>query len=89
MNGDEINGIEGHPQKVIFLNEQREDSQKDEKENRPNEDGVALKEFNIFVIITLYIHEQLSFRSFDSPKSSWLNLKFFEAKYDSELVLYS
>jgi hypothetical protein len=74
---------------VIFLNEQREDSQKDEKENRPNEDGVALKEFNIFVIITLYIHEELSFRGFDSPKGSWLNLRFFITQPDSELVLYS
>jgi hypothetical protein len=26
MDGDEINGIEGHPQKVISLNEKREDS---------------------------------------------------------------
>jgi len=60
MDSDEINGIERHPQKVIFLNEKREDSQKDEKENRPNEDGIAFKKFNIFVIITLYIHELLS-----------------------------
>jgi hypothetical protein len=60
MDGDEINGIEGHSQQVIFLNEKREDPQKDEKENRPNEDGVALKKFNIFVIISLYIHVVLS-----------------------------
>jgi len=66
MNSDEINGIEGHPQKVIFLNEQREDPQKDEKENGPNKDGVTLKEFNIFVIISLYIHERLSDENFYS-----------------------
>jgi hypothetical protein len=91
MDDDEINGIKGHPQKVIFLNEKREDSQKDEKENGPDEDGIAFKKFNIFVIITLYIHEELSFRGFESPKGSWLNLRFFEAKPDSELelVLYS
>jgi hypothetical protein len=60
MNGDEIDSVDGHPQKVIFLNEKGEDSEKDEKENRPNEDGVAFKKFNIFVIIALYIHESLS-----------------------------
>lgn len=60
MDGDEIDCIERQPQKVIFLNEQGKDYQKDEKENRPNEDGVALKKFNIFVIITLYIHEGIS-----------------------------
>jgi hypothetical protein len=61
MDGDEIHGVEGHPQKVILLNEQREDSQKDEKQDGPDEDGVTFKKFNIFVIIALYIHEGLSF----------------------------
>jgi hypothetical protein len=60
VDGDEIDSVEGHPQKVIFLNEKRKDYQKDEKKNRPNEDGVAFKKFNIFVIVSLYIHEGLS-----------------------------
>jgi hypothetical protein len=80
MDADEIDSVEGHPQKVIFLNEKREDSQKDEKENGPDEDGVAFEEFNVFVVITLYIHEDLSFQGFDSPEGSWLNLRFSGAK---------
>jgi hypothetical protein len=45
---------------MIFFNEQREDPQKDEKENRPNEDGVAFEKFNVFVIIALDVHQELS-----------------------------
>jgi hypothetical protein len=68
MNGDEIDSVDGHPQKVIFLNEKGENSQKDEKENRPNEDGVAFKKFDIFVIIALYIHKRSS-NGGDYPQS--------------------
>jgi hypothetical protein len=60
MDSDEINSIDGHPQKVIFLNEPGEDYQEDEKENRPNEDRVAFEKFNIFVIVSLYIHALVS-----------------------------
>jgi len=45
---------------VILLNEKRKIPKKDEKGDRPNEDGVAFKKFNVFVIIALYIHEGLS-----------------------------
>ena len=44
---------------MIFHDEPGQDGEKDEKENGPDEDRVALKELDIFIIITLDIHKDL------------------------------
>jgi hypothetical protein len=41
---------------VILGDEPRQDGQEDEKKDGPKEDRAALKELDILVIITLYVH---------------------------------
>jgi hypothetical protein len=41
---------------VISPNEPGENSQKSEKQDGPNQDGVAFKELNVFVVTTLDVH---------------------------------
>ncbi len=44
---------------MIFHDEPGQDGEEDEKENGPDEDRVTLKELDIFIIITLYVHRDL------------------------------
>jgi hypothetical protein len=41
---------------VILGNEPGEDNKEDQEEDGPNEDGTALKELDILVIVTLNVH---------------------------------
>ena len=45
---------------MIFYDQPRQDSQKNDKEDGPNEDGIAFEKLNVFVIVSLDIHEELS-----------------------------
>ena len=50
---------------MISCDQPGQDSQKNEKEDGPDEDGVAFEEFDILVVIALYVHEELSCSDFD------------------------
>jgi hypothetical protein len=51
---------------MIFCDQPGQDSQKNEKEDGPNKNGIAFEKLNVFVIVALYVHEELSSCDLDS-----------------------
>jgi hypothetical protein len=62
MNDNQVEEINGKSQDVGFGHDPRQDEQKHEKYKRTNQNRLALKQFNIFVVRSLDVHFPTSAR---------------------------